>query len=1415
VTLLLSVLPPAAAADHPDPPWDGPSGEVASIRIQSDAELQTAAITYGWSGNGSADDPFVIEGMDVNGSTKNHALYLSNLFTSNLIVRDNRFHDVTADTMYAGGTLVLVNCWNVTVVNNTFEDSVTKGVYVESSTIRFLNNTIADSEYGLYTLGSRNSVTASGNSLEGCLYGIIADGSLGITNNTVIGTGGEYGYGIYATTGPGLVAFNRVSDCYYGIRVGSSSIQARNNTIRNSSYAAFQGVARVLFDGNVIEDSPRGIWVLSGGYIIRNNTFTNAAIYLGSLADDEDAIRSTIIDTTNMVNGRPVGVIKDGRDVSVPMDTYGQVILVGCSRVSIENSTPTRGPWMDMAFCDNITVAGNHIVLMNRTQWVFCGCEDASITGNDMRNVSMELRWNHRLTVSNNSIVDGPISVYIGWAIRFLDNTLRVTRNEPLSLYYMIDGEVLNNEITLVDPTADMYAIRLYPQDLLVMRNNSLHGAGISNPWATTTSYNWDIDIDSSNTVNGRPVLFLFNVSDLWVTGEYGQVTITHSSNVYIDYLEMGRGDGGINLLKTHDSVIDHCVLKDATNVPVTLYNSNNVSVTNCLFEGGNSRLYMRECSYHVSRPYSTISGNYFIDIAPASDFEAAIELSSTNVETMTGNYVNGVEGFGVYSTPGYFLSMGDNEIANCTRQAIYGWLSSGTVHHNVFIDNALDPTGSQVMDHGMSMQYDDGSAGNYWSDYTTRYPGATNDGAVWDTPYEVDGEDHFTDRFPLVDRIDRVPPWARILHDGRIIPGTPATFTAEARDNRGVTAYEWTFIVGTNVTNMTGREVEFTFDRSGVFTVLLRVRDAAGNSADAAAIVDVLDNIPPIADAGPDITVVPGTTVTLDASSSWDDKGITTYNWSFDYDGSPRVLKGALVQFTFDVPGTYRITLSVTDLAGNLGQDVVNVTVEDTVPPRAVIGPDKIIPQRAELRLSGLDSSDNWRIDAYQWTVTSPRGNVTRYSTPEITHTFVEAGVHTVTLRVTDGAGLWDETSINVTARDITSPTAVAGQDVTIGQFEPLQLDGTASSDNEGIVNWTWTIIGPGGERTLYGPTHEVTFTEAGHHTIVLTVTDGWDNIAAASFTVTVVDTEPPVAVAGDDVTVDQGATVDLDGSASTDNVDILEYKWTLTYDGRDVERSGPFLSFTFEVPGVYTVTLSVSDILGNVGTDTVVVTVHDTEPPQAHVEDDLTISQHVTVTLDASASTDNVGITTFSWHIVGGDVDTTLDGTSTGLTFDAVGEYTVTLTVSDAAGNTATDDLTVTVLDADPPIAEAGPNIQVKRDETITLDGSASSDNVGVVSWVWTIVGQGVELTREGETVTLTLIDFGDYNVTLEVSDARGNTARDTLVLTVVPPPVDGHDEPDEEGISMVLVGGIAAAVIVVVLVVVLLVLRRKPGE
>jgi peptide/nickel transport system permease protein len=83
-----------------------------------------------------------------------------------------------------------------------------------------------------------------------------------------------------------------------------------------------------------------------------------------------------------------------------------------------------------------------------------------------------------------------------------------------------------------------------------------------------------------------------------------------------------------------------------------------------------------------------------------------------------------------------------------------------------------------------------------------------------------------------------------------------------------------------------------------------------------------------PIADAGPDQTVTVRERLYLNGSGSADDVGIESYTWTFFYGGLNRTLTGVAPTYVFTVPGTYEITLNVTDVDGHYDTDTVSITV-------------------------------------------------------------------------------------------------------------------------------------------------------------------------------------------------------------------------------------------------------------------------------------------------------------------------------------------------------------------------------------------------------------------------------------------------------------------------------------------------------
>jgi len=239
-----------------------------------------------------------------------------------------------------------------------------------------------------------------------------------------------------------------------------------------------------------------------------------------------------------------------------------------------------------------------------------------------------------------------------------------------------------------------------------------------------------------------------------------------------------------------------------------------------------------------------------------------------------------------------------------------------------------------------------------------------------------------------------------------------------------------------------------------------------------------------------------------------------------------------------------------------------------------------------------------------------------------------------------------------------------------------------------------------------------------------------------------------------------------------------VLEGPGVVAINVPRVFQYGVTTSDVFPDPGTYSVTLSVRDAAGNSGSDTASVTVLDVTPPVAHAGPDQSVNEGAFVTLDGSASTDNVGITQYSWSFVDG-VSQTLYGTIVSYQFQHVGTFVVTLYVTDGA-LWGTDNVTITVnRDRVPPVANAGPDRVAYKGGLVTFDGSQSSDNLGIASLNWTFFDGSTQVLY-GTRPSYRFMNVGTYVITLTATDVESNTATDTLTVSVRDLSLVGQERP-----------------------------------
>jgi hypothetical protein len=184
--------------------------------------------------------------------------------------------------------------------------------------------------------------------------------------------------------------------------------------------------------------------------------------------------------------------------------------------------------------------------------------------------------------------------------------------------------------------------------------------------------------------------------------------------------------------------------------------------------------------------------------------------------------------------------------------------------------------------------------------------------------------------------------------------------------------------------------------------------------------------------------------------------------------------------------------------------------------------------------------------------------------------------------------------------------PTANAGADQSIHAGQVVTLDGSGSFDDDTatedlVFAWTLSSKPEDSSATLMDadtPSPWFLADMAGEYVVSLVVTDALRQSSTPDTVVVSSLNAAPVADGGADEGTFVGQTVSLNGAASHDpDGDALTFSWALGSPAGSTAalagESTAFPTFIPDVPGSYTVTLTVNDAFGGVGTDSVAVAV------------------------------------------------------------------------------------------------------------------------------------------------------------------------------------------------------------------------------
>jgi parallel beta-helix repeat protein len=293
-----------------------------------------------------------------------------------------------------------------------------------------------------------------------------------------------------------------------------------------------------------------------------------------------------------------------------------------------------------------------------------------------------------------------------------------------------------------------------------ILRNNQMKNNRQNFQLSYNTYDQFLQDIDSSNTIDEKPIIYWVNEHDKTVPTDASFVGLGNCTKITIRNLQFNHTYDSITMINTDNSVIDNnnieqcgtgILIKKCQNVTVTRNNITGnirsgievVSSEN-IFITENS---INQCINGISTSAltdSTIAKNVITNCNPGMDFDVSRNNIVSN-NLFEGNIM------GIILAVSFQNIFVENTFIKNTEGAFrISDASDNSIYHNNFIENT--PYGSQIVT-GTSKGniWDNGFEGNYWSNYQTKYSNAsmTIGKRVWTTWYELNSDN--IDHYPLV----------------------------------------------------------------------------------------------------------------------------------------------------------------------------------------------------------------------------------------------------------------------------------------------------------------------------------------------------------------------------------------------------------------------------------------------------------------------------------------------------------------------------------------------------------------------------------------------------------------------------------------------------------------------------------------
>jgi len=472
-------------------------------------------------------------------NTKKLSGYTQNIDTSNTVDGkpiyywvDQKDRQIPSDAGFVG----VVNGTNITVRDLTLTNNGEGVLFAYTDNSMIENVTTSNNRGGVlfaYTKNSRiKNVTTSNN-----YFGIRLDSS---SNNTLTN--------------------NTASNNYYGIRLDSSS----NNTLTNNTA-----------DSN----NDYGIRLsYSSNNTLASNTMSENRYNFGMLGSSLSEFTQNI-DTSNTVNGKPIYYWIDQRNRQIPGDA-GFVGVVNGTNITVRDLTLTNnGEGVLLAYTknsmiENVTTSNNHFgirldsssnntlannTVSNNDYGIYLSSSsDNMLANNTASNNDYGIRLffsSNNNTLANNiaSNNDYGIQLYSSCNNNTLANNTANSNNNGIILDFSSNNTLANNTASNND-----YGIRLSFSSNNTLASNTM-SENMYNFYVSSFSlYRYTQNIDTSNTVDGKPIYYWVDQKDKQIPSDAGFVGVVNGTNITVRDLTLTNNGEGVLFAYTENSMVEN-----------------------------------------------------------------------------------------------------------------------------------------------------------------------------------------------------------------------------------------------------------------------------------------------------------------------------------------------------------------------------------------------------------------------------------------------------------------------------------------------------------------------------------------------------------------------------------------------------------------------------------------------------------------------------------------------------------------------------------------------------------------------------------------------------------------------------------------------------------------------------------------